>query len=87
MMMRRMLSVSSAAETSSFDASSGDSTTAAASDEPLLIEAAAVQVGVAEVHILVEGTQTMRTIQHHLALSTAWHPIHAVRARRVMSSV
>jgi hypothetical protein len=39
-----------------------------------------------EVHILVEGSQDLRSIHHSLALSTAWQPFHAVRARRVMTA-
>ena len=39
-----------------------------------------------KVHILVEGSQDLRSIHHSLALSTAWQPFHAVRARRVMTA-
>ena len=56
---------------------------------PLLIEAASFEAPAAttRIHVLIEGSQMLRTIQHGLALSTAWHPLHAVQVRRVMSAV
>jgi hypothetical protein len=38
----------------------------------------------AVVSILVEGSMSLDAIQHELALSTEWQPLHSVRARRAM---
>ena len=37
-----------------------------------------------DVHVLVEGSQSLRAIPQ--SVSTTWHPLHAVRARRVMTA-
>jgi hypothetical protein len=58
------------------DASStaAETTSTAKSDEQMTTD----------VHVLVEGSQSLRAIP--LSVSTTWHPLHAVRARRMMPS-